>query len=83
MPDNEIEDLVRTQIFAISGRPKDFSMMKMMKISDHCYRINMYIRVNNMLMETLTIDDSYFITLDDDNNIIDSEPPIRKCSTPK
>lgn len=83
MSTSEIEDLVKTQIFAISGRPKDFAMMKMLKISEHCYRVNMYIRVDNMLMETLAIDDSYFITLDDENNITDSEPPIRKRYTPK
>ena len=83
MPANELEDLVRTQIFAESGRPKDFAMMKMTKISDHCYRVNMYVRVNNMLMETLAIDDSYFITLDDSNTIIDSEPSLKKRTAPK
>jgi hypothetical protein len=82
MSTSEIEDLVRAQIFATSGRPRDFVMMKMIKISEHCYRVNMYVRVNNMLMETLAIDDSYFITLDDENNVIDSEPPIRKRYTP-
>jgi hypothetical protein len=77
MSSNEISDFIRMQIFAASGRPKNFSMMKLTKISDHCYRANLYVKDPGTVMDIQKIEDSFFITVDDDHNIIDSEPPLK------
>jgi hypothetical protein len=78
MSTDEISDYIRTQIFAACGRPKNFSMMKLTKVSDHCYRANLYIKDPGTIMDIPKIEDSYFITIDDDNNIVDSEPPLSR-----
>jgi len=78
MSTDEILDYIRTQIFATCGRPKNFSMLKLTKVSDHCYRVNLYIKDPGTIMDIQKIEDSYFITIDDDNNIVDSEPPLTR-----
>jgi len=77
MSPNEMSDFIRMQIFAASGRPKNFSMMRITKISDHCHRVNMYVKDSGTVMDVQKIEDSYFITVDDENNIIHSEPPLK------
>ena len=52
-------------------------MMKITKISDHCHRVNLYVKDSGTVMDVQKIEDSYFITVDDENNIIDSEPPLK------
>ena len=52
-------------------------MMKLTKRSYHCESVNLYVKDTGKVMDVQKIENSYFITVDDEHNIIDSEPPLK------
>ena len=70
-------DHLAKQVLSVIGRPKYFHSTKCTKVSDHSYRINIYTSQHCGAVSTTEVVASYFLTLDDDMNITDSEPPLK------
>lgn len=69
---------IQTQILEIIGIPKYYSNTKITKIGDHSYRINVYTKDTSGVIEKNNIAFSSFIIFDDDGEIIEAEPPLRR-----
>ena len=69
---------IANQVLAITGRPRYFSSAKCTKVSGHCYRVNIYTSQSTGAITMNEIAASFFITLDDDMKVIDSEPQLKR-----
>jgi hypothetical protein len=75
---DDITQTVQAQIFEITGKPKGFTFTKLTKVSDHCYRVNIYCTANANVINAMNICESYFITIDEYGTIKESTPTIQK-----
>lgn len=82
MTDIELTNLLQSQIMAIIGRPTHFAMTKITKVSNSSYRVNLYCASKVGVVNQMDICESFFVTLDEDHNIIESTPPLKKRLTP-
>lgn len=78
MTDDLLTKYLQTQIISVTGRPANLNMTKITKISDSCYRVNLFCNTTNGVVEQYEVCDSYFVTIDEDGNILSSEPTLKK-----
>jgi len=76
--EEEIQDLVKTQVLQLLGRPDTLQRVSVTKIKEACYRVNIWVReyITAFRMDTLIPKHSFFIKTDDLGQIRSSEPHI-------
>ena len=78
MTEDLLTKYLQTQIISVTGRPANLHMTKITKISDSCYRVNFFCNTRNGVVEQFEVCDSYFVKIDEEGRILESEPPLRK-----
>ena len=71
-------DHLSKQILTITGKPRYYHSTKCTKISNNSYRINVFTSEPSGAIPLIDIVSSYFVTIDDDMNIINSDPELKK-----
>jgi hypothetical protein len=69
------ELLIKQGVLAGLGSPRDLYGVKVLRLWDHCYRVNV---LTGAEVTNTRIVASYFITADDLGNILQAEPAISK-----
>ncbi len=77
MKQSQLEQ-IQNQILEIIGTPKYYSNTKVTKIGDHSFRINVYTKDISGVIEKNDIAFSSFIIFNDNGDIIEAEPPLKR-----
>lgn len=79
MPKTTENLMVEKMVLTRLGRPPQYETIKSTKVSEKCFRVNVYRREQGELSSVVRICDSFFVTVDtEDNRFIKSSPIIKR-----
>jgi hypothetical protein len=79
----DLASVIGVSLLKRLGKPNNLHMMKVIHLWNNHYRVNVWVSIlgNNSLHDQRRIEHSYFVSVDEHGEILDSKPEIKRIYT--